>query len=150
MWRHGYNTSFYQLAQQMASPATKATVLSTIIAKNATAFPTIDDYFKILTTCADLTPSCLLPARDWGSFLRTKSQLMWFQWQNLSPQKSQACLTQYSATVWRVLNTLGNLLGTGQTKSRSKFCNAGMLVLPLKTKCLLIRDYWKLTRGLIC
>ncbi|EIE21247.1 amidase signature enzyme [Coccomyxa subellipsoidea C-169] len=50
MWRHGYNTSFYQLAQQMASPATQATVLSTIIAKNATAFPTIDDYFKILTT----------------------------------------------------------------------------------------------------
>lgn len=51
MWRHGYNTSFYQVAEQMASPATKATVLSTIITRNDSTFPTDADYFKILQTC---------------------------------------------------------------------------------------------------
>ncbi|CAL8466175.1 g5711 [Coccomyxa elongata] len=50
MWRHGYNTSFYQVAQQMASPATKATVLSTIINRNTSSFPSIQDYFNILQT----------------------------------------------------------------------------------------------------
>jgi len=65
MWRHGYNTSFYQLAEQMASPATKATVLSTIINRNDSTFPTDADYFKILQTCKALSclheaPSCLV------------------------------------------------------------------------------------------
>jgi len=65
MWRHGYNTSFYQLAEQMASPATKATVLSTIINRNDSTFPTDADYFKILQTCEALSclqgaPSCLV------------------------------------------------------------------------------------------
>lgn len=57
MWRHGYNTSFYQLAQQMASPATKATVLSTIINRNDSTFPTDADYFKIIQTCEPSGPS---------------------------------------------------------------------------------------------
>lgn len=60
MWRHGYNTSFYQVAEQMAGPATKSTVMSTIINKNSSAFPTIDDYFNILKTCALLCLPSLL------------------------------------------------------------------------------------------
>ncbi len=58
MWRHGYNTSFYQVAAQMASPATKATVLSTIINRNTSSFPSIQDYFDILQTCAASPPPC--------------------------------------------------------------------------------------------
>lgn len=61
MWRHGYNTSFYQVAQQWASPATKAVVMSTIINKNASTFPTITDYFNILQTCVLLScAACFL------------------------------------------------------------------------------------------
>ncbi len=51
MWRHGYNTSFYQLAEQIASPVTKSTVLSTIINRNDSTFPTDADYFQIIRTC---------------------------------------------------------------------------------------------------
>ena len=51
MWRHKYNTSFYQLAEEIASPVTKSTVLSTIINRNDSTFPTDADYFKIIQTC---------------------------------------------------------------------------------------------------
>ena len=54
MWRHKYNTSFYQLAEQIASPVTKSTVLSTIINRNDSTFPTDADYFKIIQTCEPL------------------------------------------------------------------------------------------------
>ena len=60
MWRHGYNTSFYQLAEQIASPVTKSTVLSTIINRNDSTFPTDADYFQIIRTCATLSDtSCV-------------------------------------------------------------------------------------------
>ena len=61
MWRHGYNTSFYQLAQQIASPATKATVLSTIINRNSSTFPTDADYFQIIRTCEPRPPMHFSP-----------------------------------------------------------------------------------------
>lgn len=51
MWRHKYNTSFYQLAQQIASPTLKSTVMSTIINRNDSTFPTDQDYFNIIQTC---------------------------------------------------------------------------------------------------
>lgn len=51
MWRHKYNTSFYQLAEEIASPVTKSTVLSTIINRNDSTFPTDADYFNIIQTC---------------------------------------------------------------------------------------------------
>ena len=66
MWRHGYNTSFYQLAEQIASPATKATVLSTIINRNDSTFPTDADYFAIIRTCKPIptNPLCLCVYHD--------------------------------------------------------------------------------------
>ena len=61
MWRHKYNTSFYQLAEEIASPVTKSTVLSTIINRNDSTFPTDADYFNIIQTCepSSIEPSCL-------------------------------------------------------------------------------------------
>ena len=56
MWRHKYNTSFYQLAEQISSPVTKSVVLSTIINRNDSTFPTDEDYFKIIQTCEPLPP----------------------------------------------------------------------------------------------
>ena len=58
MWRHKYNTSFYQLAEEIASPVTKSTVLSTIINRNDSTFPTDADYFKIIQICE---PSPVIP-----------------------------------------------------------------------------------------
>lgn len=52
MWRHNYNTSFYQVANQLSSPVLKSTVQSTIIRRNGTTFPSTQDYFNILQTCA--------------------------------------------------------------------------------------------------
>ena len=52
MWRHNYNTSFYQVANQLSSPVLKATVQSTIIKRNDSTYPTTSDYFQILQTCA--------------------------------------------------------------------------------------------------
>ena len=52
LWRHDYNTSFYQVSQQLASPVLKSTVSSTIINRNDTTYPSTADYFKIKSTCA--------------------------------------------------------------------------------------------------
>ena len=52
LWRHGYNTSFYQVANQLSSPVLKGTVQSTIIKRNDSTYPSTTDYFNILQTCA--------------------------------------------------------------------------------------------------
>lgn len=70
MWRHNYNTSFYQVAQQMASPVTKSTVLSTIINRNSSTFPSIQDYFDILSKCETSKPCvpwCLKLSTDYST-----------------------------------------------------------------------------------
>ena len=56
LWRHGYNTSFYQVASQLAGPVLKSTVASTIINRNDTTYPSTADYFNIKTTCERYFP----------------------------------------------------------------------------------------------
>ena len=56
LWRHDYNTSFYQVSQQLASPVLKSTVSSTIINRNDTTYPSTADYFNIKSTCTPLSP----------------------------------------------------------------------------------------------